>query len=122
MTLAAEYEARYRGLRYKIVASVAGVLAIFAVFQVYVGASVISSNDRLEHVASDARRIGQHNRELLQIVRRVTDPTSGAAKQGQDATKAAVCGIINDNRAIHGEPPMLACLPTTTTTKPKESP
>lgn len=46
--------------------------------------------------------------KTLEIVERVTGPTATA--DNQRATLGLVCQLINDNHALHGQPPEPACV------------
>lgn len=52
--------------------------------------------------ANQARKQGKDNHESLEILKSATTPGSKLYEEGAARTAKAVCGLIEDNRQLHG--------------------
>lgn len=62
--------------------------------------------ERQAEVLDEVREISGGNRELLEIVRSVTDADGEIRRRSGESTKLLILRIINENRSIHGLPPL----------------
>lgn len=78
------------------------------------GGRTATNTHRLEKIAGANRQTNKTNNEILTTLKSAIDPKGKAAQAGQAATLRSVLVIINDNRKIHGLPPITGAELTTT--------